>query len=146
MLKKFWLMVTAVFLFCCPAFAADYVPPEIPGDWREFSVADVDTLYFDAARCEYDPTTDTVQVWMRTDTKTLRETYVTEVTINFSAGTMRTSSKGWLYKRGTVREFMNAVTESPIRKGTYGEKLAKAVAVYVGRDAKLAAHQSESAA
>lgn len=134
MWKKLGMLLAAILLLWAPVWAADYVPPELPGDWREFSTADVDTLYFDAERCTYDPETDTAEVWMRTDTKTVKETYVTQCTIDFANRRIRTGSKGWLYKRGTVREFTNAVTESAIAKGTYGDKLAAAVAAYVKRD------------
>lgn len=130
-------MIAAALAACLlggSAWAEGYVPPEVPGVWQEISKSDMDTLFFDTSRCTYDPAADTAVVWMRTDTENLKETYVTQYTIDFEAGRIRTDRKGWLYKNGRVRELVNASMTMAIQPGTYGEKLAKAVAAYVDRD------------
>lgn len=143
MKKKLWsVMLAAALLSGGAAMAEEYVPPEIPGAWQEISVEDMDTLFFDASRCTYDPATDTAEVWMRTDTKHLKETYVTVYTIDFAAGKIHVAPAGWLYKNQKVRQLKNAVIPMDIKPNTYGEKLAKAVAAYVDRDAKLAAYRA----
>lgn len=141
-MKKFLMTVMAAFLLSSAAMAEGYVPPEVPGVWQEISKADMDTLYFDSSRCTYDPATDTAVVWMRTDTENLKETYVTTYTIDFAAGRARMGEKGWLYKNKKVREMKNLASSMAITPGTYGEKLAAAVAAFVDRDGKLAAYRA----
>ena len=141
-------MIAAALAACLlggSVWAEGYVPPEVPGVWQEISKSDMDTLFFDTSRCTYDPAADTAVVWMRTDTENLKETYVTQYTIDFGTGRIRTDRKGWLYKNGRVRELVNASMTMAIQSGTYGEKLAEAVAAYVDRDGQRAARQTGGA-
>lgn len=139
MWKKLLMVVLAVFLLGSAAQAEEYVPPEIPGAWMQFSQSDQDTLYFDADSLTYDAASDTASVLVRTDTANLKETYVTAYVIDFAAGRVRTSDHGTLYKRGAPRQMRSLATTMAITPGTYGEALAKAVAAYVGRGTQPAA-------
>lgn len=135
MWKNFLMVVLAVFLLGSAVQAEEYVPPEIPGAWMQFSQSDQDTLYFDADSLTYDAASDTASVLVRTDTANLKETYVTAYVIDFAAGRVRTSDHGTLYKWGAPRQMRSLATTMAITPGTYGEALAKAVAAYVGREA-----------
>lgn len=146
MLKRLLMLVLAVFLLGSAAQAEEYVPPEIPGTWQEFSQSDQDTLYFDAASLVYDAAADTATVLVRTDTANLKETYVTAYVIDYAAGRVRTSDHGTLYKRGAPRKMRSLATTMAITPGTYGEALAKAVAAYVGRDAQRAERPADAGA